>query len=159
MTVCVILCSLFLTCSGFQLVKEKSCSEGQMALFSCEVWSPAGVSRTNTPSSIASNRIKLYKTIINHTEKKSQFIFTHEWRCRDWLRRRRGVRGLWLQKCHVGRKEELTATALTEQNGQEHPVCAAFIKRWGHLVKHGVHLGQAERDGTIEYAVKWNKLL
>lgn len=31
-----------LTCSGFQLVKEKSCSDGQMELFSLERRSPAG---------------------------------------------------------------------------------------------------------------------
>lgn len=33
---------VFLTCSGFQLVKEKSCSDGQMELFSCERCSPPG---------------------------------------------------------------------------------------------------------------------
>lgn len=31
-----------LTCSGFQLVKEKSCRDGQIELFSCERCSPAG---------------------------------------------------------------------------------------------------------------------
>lgn len=31
-----------LTCSGFQLVKEKSCREGQMEHFSWERCSPAG---------------------------------------------------------------------------------------------------------------------
>lgn len=35
-----------LTCSGFQLVKEKSCSEGQMELFSWERCSPAGRNST-----------------------------------------------------------------------------------------------------------------
>lgn len=34
-------CKVSLTCSGFQLVKEKSCREGQMELFSWERCSPA----------------------------------------------------------------------------------------------------------------------
>lgn len=55
-------------------------------------------------------------------------LFTHERGCRDCLPRRRRVGGSGLQERYVGRKEQLTATVLTEENRQEDTCCAALIK-------------------------------
>lgn len=70
---------------------------------------------------------------------------THEWGCRDSLWRWGRVRGSGLKEGHVGRKQQLTATILAEENREEDAGRAALIEGRGHPLKHGVHLGGREQ--------------
>lgn len=158
-------------------MKEKSSSEGQMALFSWERCSPAGRD-TNTELAFqlrdnSGQETKLRGTGVSmkvkrmcskgcRAQRKSEKLFlkskgqtrrathgsqstngckrsprffwpykiflTHERGCRHRLCRWGRVRGSGLKERHVGWKQQLAATVLTEENRQEDAGCAALVK-------------------------------
>lgn len=109
------------TCSGFQLVKEKSCSEGQMALFSWERCSEASGTKHGfdwRSCTIDDKFCEMFFSLLTHERGRKGG--------RLWGRG--GVGGSGLQKCHVGREEELAAAVLAKEDWQEDSSSAALVK-------------------------------
>lgn len=85
------------------------------------------------------------------------FFLTYEWGCRDSHSRWGRVGDCRLQKGHVGWKEQLTATVFTEENRQEDPSCATFIKGWRHVMKHGVDLEGQQQPGQRKLTIMMHR--
>lgn len=124
-------------------MKEKSCSEGQMELFCWESCSPA--ERITAQKHEVQLKTDSYLAL---KRQKISVLFTCEWGCRYSLWRWWRVGGSGLQEGHVGRKKQLTATALTEENRQKNTGRAALIEGGGHPLKHRVHLDGNEGQLT-----------